>query len=103
MSAGRFARIAGRAIRCRELSATDWRVLACIALHADAAGRAYPGMTTIAEMTGGKRKNIPRTISRLERFHLVEREPTGPNGTNVYTLISEYAEASSVVRTGVLN
>src|ERR1700730_3649895 len=100
MSAGRFARIAGRAIRCRELSSTDWRVLACIALHADAAGRAYPGMTTIAEMTGVRRKDVPRTIRRLEQFRMLRCEPGGgPNGANVYTLILEDVEVSAMLRT----
>jgi hypothetical protein len=101
-TSARFARISERAIRCRELSASDWRVLACISLHADPSGRAFPSMATIAEMTGLKRKNVPRTIVRLERFGLLGRDPIGPNGTNVYTLTIG-GEVSSVVRTGVLN
>src|SRR5262245_14878514 len=98
----RFARITERIIRCRELTATDWRVLACILLHADTSGQAYPSLSTIAEMTGLKRKNIPRTIARLERFGLLTREPNGPNGTNIYTM--NFGQGSSSVRTaGVLN
>ena len=100
MSEGRFARIAERAIRCLELSATDWRVLACIALHADAGGRAYPGMTTIAEMTSVRRQDVPRTIRRLERFRMLRCEPGGgPNGANAYTLIFENAEVTAMLRT----
>ena len=99
----RFARISERAIRCRDMSASDWRVYTCIALHADASGRAFPGMTTIARLTGLKRKNIPRTIRRLERFRFLAHERTNPNGANVYTLNLD-AEVSSMVRTGgVLN
>jgi hypothetical protein len=102
VSEGRFARIAERAIRCRELSAADWRVLACIALHADATGRAYPGMTTIAEMTGVRRQDVPRTIRRLERFLQLRCEPGGgPNGANAYTLIFDDEVVSATVRTGV--
>jgi hypothetical protein len=102
MTTARFGRITERVIRCREMSATDWRVYACIALHADASGRAYPSMATIAEMTGLKRKNVPRTTARLERFRILTHEPSGPNGTNVYLLTFD-EEVSSAVRTGVLN
>src|SRR5262249_56666972 len=63
--------------------------------------RAYPGMTTIAEMTGLKRKNVPRVIRRLERFGLLRHQPGGPNGTNLYVL--NLCAVSSTVRTGVLN
>jgi hypothetical protein len=59
-------------------------------------------MATIADMTGLKRKNIPRTISRLEYLQLFTHEPSGPNGTNIYKL-SLGAEVSSTMRTGVLN
>ena len=100
MSEGRFARIAERAVRCRELSATDWRVLACIALHADVAGRAYPGMTTIAEMTGVRRQDVPRTIRRLEQFRILRCDPgAAPNGANAYTLIFDDDELSAGLRT----
>jgi Helix-turn-helix domain len=100
VSERRFARIAERAIRCRELSAVDWRVYTCIALHADAAGRAYPGMATIAEMTGVRRQDVPRTIRRLERFRMLCCEPGGgPNGANAYTLIFEDDEVSTTLRT----
>jgi hypothetical protein len=99
-SSGRFARISERAIRCRELAATDWRVLACISLHADTSGRAYPGMTIIATMTGVRRQDVPRTIRRLERFRLLRYEPSGgPNGANIYTLLFEDEGVSAGLRT----
>jgi hypothetical protein len=100
MTADRFARISERAIRCRELSASDWRVLACIALHADASGRAYPGMRTIAEMAGIRREDVPRTIRRLEQLRQLRRDPsTGPGGANVYILNLDDDGGSATVRT----
>src|SRR5215212_481608 len=96
----RFARISERAIRCRELRATDWRVLACIALHADAEGRAFPGMTTIAEIAGVRRQDVPRSIRRLEQFQQLRCEPgAGPGGANLYILNFDPAEVSARVRT----
>ena len=96
----RFARIPERAIRCRDLSATDWRVLACILLHADEVGRAYPGMTTIAKMAGIRRQDVPRTIRRLEQMNLIRCEPGGgPNGANLYTMLDDTAMVSAPVRT----
>jgi len=100
MTGERFARISERAIRCRDLSAVDWRILACIALHADVAGRAYPGMTTIAEMTGVRRQDVPRTIRRLEQFRILRCDPgAAPNGANAYTLIFDDDELSAGLRT----
>ena len=83
----RFACIPEHAIRCRELLATDWRVLACIALHADATGRAYPSMATIADVTGIRRQDVPRVIRRLERLVGLARERgVGRGNRNVYVL-----------------
>jgi len=82
----RYARIPSLAIGCRELSAADWRILACIALHADGAGLSWPGMTIIAQMTGIRRQDVPRTIRRLEQFRLLRCEPGGPTSPNVYRL-----------------
>ena len=97
---GRFARISEIAVRCRELSASDWRVLACISLHADASGRAYPGMRTIAEMAGIRREDVPRTIRRLEQLRQLRRDPgTGPGGANVYILNLDDAGGSATLRT----
>jgi len=103
----RFARIPARAIGCRELSARDWQVLACIALHCNRGGGAFPGMTRIAAMTGIRRGDIPRSISRLERAGLLRREhqPTGQGwDNNRYTLIFDDADrVSADLRTGVRN
>ena len=99
----RFARIPEQAIRCRDLSAADWRVLACISLHADGLGQAFPSMATISRMTGVDRKHIPRAIGRLEREGLLLRKPSGPNGTNVYTLTMLAAEIASGPGAGVPN
>jgi hypothetical protein len=94
----RFARIPASAIGCRELSATDWRVLACLALHADADGRAYPGMSRIAAMTGIQRKNVPRTLRRLVRLGMLRCDPGGPGGSNVYMLVFDHSGAFSPLR-----
>jgi hypothetical protein len=95
----RFARISEHAIRCRELSGSDWRVLACISLHGDSSGRAYPGMTTLSEMTGIRRRDLPRTIRRLVQLGLLRCDTgAGPNGANLYTLQFE-PEVSAALRT----
>jgi hypothetical protein len=97
----RFARIPARAVGFRELSAADWRVLACIALHADGTGRAYPGMTTIAAMTGIYRSNVPRSIRHLELLGILRRErrahPTGSPDVNFYILSLEQPEEGSAI------
>src|SRR4051794_5399707 len=95
----RFARIPERAIGCKELWASDWRVLACIALHSRE-GKAYPGATTIAEMTGVRRQDVPRHIRRLQQFQQLRCEPgAGPHGANLYILNFDPAEPSAPVRT----
>jgi hypothetical protein len=102
--AERFARIPASAIGCRELSATDWRILACLGLHADADGRAYPGMSRIAAMAGIQRKNVPRTLRRLVRLGMLGCDPGGPCGANVYMIFFDHSGASSPLRTeDVLN
>jgi len=102
MTGERFARISERAIRCRDLSAVDWRVLACIALHADVTGRAYPSMATIAEITGIRRQDVPRVIRRLEHLIGLRRERgIGRGNRNVYVLRPEKPAAN--VRTAAGN
>jgi hypothetical protein len=113
----RFARIPARAVGCRELTAADWRVLACITLHADIAGRAFPSMATIAAMTGIQRGNVPRSIGRLEQLGILRRErrarSTGDPDANLYVLdfggravamelavLSSEDRVSSAMRTG---
>jgi hypothetical protein len=82
----RYARLPMGAIGRRELSASDWRVLACIGLHADPSGRAYPSMAMIAQMTGIRRGDVPRAIRRLEGLGLLQIAERGPRGANVYRI-----------------
>jgi hypothetical protein len=104
MTGERFGRIPLRAVGCRDLSACDWRVLACISLHADKAGRADPSMATIATMTGIRRSDIPRSVRRLERFGVMRTESgAGRSAVNVYTLIFDSGEMSASTTTGVSN
>ena len=87
MTGERFARISERAVRCREMSASDWRVFACISLHADASGRAWPSMNVIAEITGVRAQDVPRTIRRLMRLVGLQCERGGGRGRrNVYVI-----------------
>jgi hypothetical protein len=104
----RYARIPAHAVGCRKLSAADWRVLAAIALHADAAGQAYPGMTTIAALAGMRRSDVPRSIRRLEQHGILRRErrahSSGSPDANLYALASpratELQRVSAIPRTG---
>jgi len=97
----RFARIPARAVGCRKLSAEDWRVLACIALHADDKGRAYPSMARIAAMTGILRGNVPRAIARLEQLGLLSRQSQA--GTvNLYRVIFDSDEPEASASVGVI-
>jgi len=83
----RFARIPECAIRCRDMSASDWRVYTCIALHADASGRAWPSMEAIAEITGVRAQDVSRTIRRLMRLIGLQCERGGGRGRrNVYVI-----------------
>jgi hypothetical protein len=114
----RYARIPAHAVGCRKLSAADWRVLAAIALHTDAAGQAYPGMTTIAALAGMRRSDVPRSIRRLEQHGILRRErrahSSGSPDANLYVLAFAAGdraatgvrnpadrEVSAVLRTGV--
>jgi hypothetical protein len=86
-----FSRMPAKAATAK-LSATDWAVLHAIGLHADSAGRAFPSMARLAEITGMKRKNIPRTIKRLEERALLRhrRVPRPAGGwVNHYEMVFE--------------
>jgi hypothetical protein len=100
-----FACVPARAIWCRELSARDWRVLTCIALHANRlSGLAYPSMATIAAMTGIGRGDVPRSIRRLVRLGLLHRQSrAGNSAVNLYTVIIDGGEASASTPIGVSN
>jgi hypothetical protein len=59
-------------------------------------------MTTIAQMTGIRRQDVPRTIRRLKQLRLLRCEPGGPTSPNVYCLALDDGEAvSAAARTGV--
>src|SRR5258708_6494787 len=96
----RFARVAVRAAAMKHLSGCDLRIYVAIAAHANSDGLAWPGMTTIAAITGIRRQDVPRTIRRLERLRLLHCEPGGgPNGANAYTVIFDDGGVSATLRT----
>jgi hypothetical protein len=98
--AERYARIPEAVIGRRDMSATDWRVFVAVALHMDTSGRAYPSMTRIAAMAGIRRKDVPRTIGRLEGLGLLRREPrAGPKGANLYVVLDGESALLRTVRT----
>ena len=68
----RFARIPIRAAALH-LGAQDFRVLICIAGHADRDGRAHPSQRLIASFTGISRPNVAHSIARLQRAGLLQR------------------------------
>jgi hypothetical protein len=99
--AERFARIPVRAAGMRNLRGADLRVLIAIAAHADADGRAYPSMATLAALTAIRREDIPRAIRRLERSGLLRCESRGGTAAvNLYAVLFE-GEVSADLRTGV--
>jgi len=87
-----FALMPAKAARA-ELSATDFKVLLAIGLHADKDGRAYPSMTRVSEIIGVRRGDIPRSINRLEECGLLRRQrvPRAKGGwqVNRYELVYE--------------
>jgi hypothetical protein len=98
-----FARIPAGTIGCRELSARDWRVLTCIAKHANGSGEAWPSMATIASATGIRREDVPRVIRHLEALGFVRTKHGGGSAVNVYTVIFDSDGVSAPERTGVGN
>lgn len=92
-----FARVPARAAGLG-MSSTDWSVLHAICLHADRDGLAFPGMARLAAITGLRRKNLPRTILRLENHELLRREraPRGKGwGATGYRIL--FAPAAGVL------
>src|SRR5262249_22094641 len=82
----RFARIPSRAAGL-SLGAVAFRVLIAISAHADAEGRAYPGMGTIAREASIRRRDVPRAVAALERAGLLRRErATGGSRTTMYMI-----------------
>jgi MarR family len=102
-----FSKIPRRAAEDHDLTAADHRVLTAIGLHANGAGTAYPSLTRIAAITGIDRKNIPRSLSRLEAAGLLRRvrrrDDSGGWDRSTYEVVFEQEEGvSSRLRTGVL-
>src|ERR1700733_1989067 len=96
----RFARLPVRAASMRDLSACDFRVLISIAAHADADGRAYPSMATVAKMTGIRRQDVPRSVKRLEQAGLLRRDArSDASAANVYTVVLDVAQVSATLLT----
>jgi RIO-like serine/threonine protein kinase len=99
-----FALVPAKAARA-ELSATDFRVLLAIGLHADKDGRAYPSMARLGEITGIRRGDIPRSLKRLEECGLLRRQrvPRAKGGwqVNQYELVYEPLGMSAILRTGM--
>ena len=87
-----FALMSAKAARA-ELSATDFKVLLAIGLHADKDGRAFPSMARVAEIIGVRRGDIPRSLNRLEECGLLRRQraPRAKGGwqVNRYELVYE--------------
>jgi hypothetical protein len=92
---GQFACIPASAAGARDLGAQDFRVLVALAAHADSEGRAYPSLARIASLTGVARKNVPRSIARLEKAgllrHRQRKSETSAWGHNLYSVVFEEA------------
>ena len=69
-----FAKVPPRAARDPRLRAADHRVLIAISSHVNGEGRAYPSYACIASETGIARDNVPRSITRLEKFGYLRRQ-----------------------------
>jgi hypothetical protein len=69
----RFAQVPLRAAALSGLSAQDFRVLVAIAGHANGDGKAHPSLARIAALAVATRKNVPRSILRLEDAGVLRR------------------------------
>jgi DNA-binding MarR family transcriptional regulator len=76
----KFSRVPPRAAGMRELRGEDLRVLIAIGQHADKTGSAYPSLEHIGALTGVLRKNVPRSIERLENAGLIQRKRVKAEG-----------------------
>src|ERR1051325_7428230 len=84
-----FARIPAWVISCAQLSASDWRIYCCLALHANGTGWAWPSMATIADETSTRRKDVPRAIRRLEELGVIHVDRGGGRSANRYQIAQE--------------
>jgi hypothetical protein len=95
MNGIRFARIPARAARMN-LGAIPFRVLIAISSFADADGRAYPGMSAIAEAAGIRRKDVPRAVAALVAYGLLKRDRSvGGSATTNYIVVFNNGEVSA--------
>jgi Helix-turn-helix domain len=89
----RYAAVPVRAAAALGLGAQDFRVLIAIASHANGDGRAFPSLARIALLTGIARRNVPRSIARLEDARLLRHRQrkgeTGGWGHSVYEIVLE--------------
>ncbi len=69
----------------RECPASEWRVYACISLHANPAGEAWPGRNRLAEMTGLLPDHVSRAVTALQERGLLVR-CVRPSGLTHYSL-----------------
>jgi len=87
----RFARVPAHLAGAQDLSARDWRVYVCIALHADIAGRSHPSLNLIASLTGIDRRHVSLSVRRLENGgHLRHWPHKGASGAwtnSIYEVI----------------
>ena len=67
----KFSRVPSRAAGIRDLRGDDLRVLIAMGQHVDKAGNAHPSLSRIGALTGVSRKNVPRSIERLEKAGLI--------------------------------
>ncbi len=63
-----YAAVPAQAMNDDRLKPRDWRVLTCIAWHADPYGFAWPSQKTISQETGLHRVSVSTSIGRLRRF-----------------------------------
>jgi len=86
---GRWAKLSARAVVDRRLQATDVRVLAFIAIHADRKGIGWPSQMLGAVALGLSRETVCRSIKRLRETGYLDRyrkrTPCG-HYRNVYRL-----------------
>src|SRR5215472_5358672 len=82
---GQFSRVPTWAASVKELSRYDMRVLIAIAAHADKAGKAHPGLSRIASLAQIDRRNISRSIARLEKAGLIRHQPN--RSGSIYTIV----------------
>lgn len=80
-----FARMPVAVFGDRRLSVRDIRVLGVLYAHADGRGRCWPSVAAIADMTGLDRRDVQRTLRRLEAAGWVAVHPgTGRGHSSSY-------------------